>query len=47
MEPYINHVKNSFMNAEQGISKVNQEILDIDGMSGQKTRHLYILKLKK
>lgn len=41
METYINHVKHSFTNAEQGISKVNQEILDIDGMSGQKTRHLY------
>jgi len=37
----INHLENSFKNAETNISKITQEIIDMEGMSGIKTRHLY------
>ncbi len=35
----IQHVKDSINNAELGISKISSEILDLDGMSGNKVRH--------
>jgi hypothetical protein len=35
------HVDRAFSNAEQGISKVTPDILEMDGMSGLKTRHFY------
>lgn len=37
----IKHVENSFENSEKKISKLTNEILSINGMSGTKTRHLY------
>jgi hypothetical protein len=36
-----NHVEQSFLNAERGSSKITQEIIDMEGMSGIKTRHFY------
>jgi len=36
----IRHVINSINNAESGISKLNNEILNLEGMSGNKVRHL-------
>jgi hypothetical protein len=38
---YIEHIKKSFDNAEKNISKINDEILAMDGMTGNKTRHFY------
>jgi len=38
---YIKHLENSFLLAEKRISKINDEIINMDGMSGEKTRHLY------
>ncbi len=38
---YIQHVEKSLQNAENNISKITQEILRMDGMSGVKTRHFY------
>lgn len=38
---YIEHIKKSFENAEKDLSKINDEILAIEGMSGNKTRHFY------
>jgi hypothetical protein len=35
------HVASAFEKAESGISKISQPILDIEGMSGIKTRHFY------
>jgi hypothetical protein len=40
-EIYKNHISNSFENAENDTSKITQEIIDISGMSGRKTRHFY------
>lgn len=40
-QTYINHLENSFLLAEKRISKINDEIINMDGMSGEKTRHLY------
>lgn len=37
----INHCEKSFENADNDLSKLNQTILSIPGMSGNKTRHLY------
>lgn len=37
----IEHVKTSFENAELGKSKLTNELLQLDGMTGNKTRHLY------
>jgi len=37
----INHVENAINKAYNNISKINNDILSIDGMSGDKTRHLY------
>jgi hypothetical protein len=38
---YKEHIENAFNNAENNISKITQDILNIDGMSGIKTRHFY------
>ena len=38
---YMAHVASAFEKAESGISKISQPILDIEGMSGIKTRHFY------
>lgn len=38
---YINHLENSFSLAENRVSKINDEIINMEGMSGEKTRHLY------
>lgn len=37
----INHVDQSYTNSTLGISKLTNDILEIKGMSGKKTRHLY------
>jgi len=37
----IDHVEKSVKNANEGISKLPKEILQMEGMSGIKTRHLY------
>jgi len=39
--PLVQHVDKCFNLAEQQISKINNDILNIHGMSGYKTRHLY------
>ena len=41
LEELITHSKQSFEKSNNNISKLNFEILQIDGMSGIKTRHLY------
>jgi hypothetical protein len=41
LEQLINHVNLSVENANNNISKLTPEILSTDGMSGNKTRHLY------
>jgi hypothetical protein len=40
-QKYINIVNLAFENAEKNISKINDEIINLDGMSGTKTRHFY------
>jgi len=37
----INHLKISYEMAENNISKINDEILGLRGMTGKKTRHFY------
>ncbi len=37
----IDHVEFSYDNSKKNISKLNNDILNIEGMSGKKTRHLY------
>jgi hypothetical protein len=41
IEKYISLLDNSFTNAENNSSKISQEIIDMYGMSGTKTRHFY------
>lgn len=41
LEQLINHVELSVDNANNNLSKLTSEILSMDGMSGNKTRHLY------
>ena len=41
MEIYKNHIENAFKNAENNISKISDDIILMDGMSGTKTRHFY------
>jgi hypothetical protein len=41
MEALQNIVELAFENAEKGISKITDDILKMDGMSGKKTRHFY------
>lgn len=41
MEKYKSLVENSFANAENNISKITNDIISMEGMSGTKTRHFY------
>ena len=41
LQELINHVKDSIVKSYNNTSKVSYDILKIDGMSGNKTRHLY------
>ena len=41
MENYRNIVKTAFQNAENNISKITDYIINMEGMSGTKTRHFY------
>jgi hypothetical protein len=41
MEIYKELIENSLKNAENNISKINDEIIKMQGMSGTKTRHFY------
>jgi len=43
----VNHVKQAFQNAENNKSKVSDEILALEGMTGKKTRHFYNNLLNK
>jgi hypothetical protein len=40
-DKYISQIELSFKNAEEGISKIPEDIIKMDGMSGTKTRHFY------
>lgn len=40
-ETYKNLIEKSFINAENKLSKITNEIINMDGMSGLKTRHFY------
>lgn len=40
-EKYISHLDLSFKNADEGVSKISQEIISMEGMTGTKTRHFY------
>lgn len=41
IELYRNHIRFAFDYANQNISKITSEIIEMDGMSGTKTRHFY------
>lgn len=41
LETLIKHAENAFESAEKNISKLSNDILELEGMSGVKTRHLY------
>jgi hypothetical protein len=41
MELYKTHIEKSLENAENNISKITNDIINIKGMSGIKTRHFY------
>ena len=41
MEKYKAIVDLAFQNAENNISKITDDIISMDGMSGIKTRHFY------
>jgi hypothetical protein len=41
MEHYKTIIDTAFQNAEHGVSKITTDIINIDGMSGTKTRHFY------
>ena len=41
MESYNNHIELSFQNAENNVSKITQDIIDMEGMTGINTRHFY------
>jgi hypothetical protein len=41
METYKTLIETSFQNAENNISKITDEIINMEGMSGIKTRHFY------
>lgn len=41
METYKNLIDTAFQNAENNISKITQEIIGMEGMTGRKTRHFY------
>jgi hypothetical protein len=41
MSSLIEHIQNSFINAENENSKITNDILNIEGFSGSKTKHFY------
>lgn len=41
METYKHHVETAFQNAENNQSKIIGDIINMDGMTGTKTRHFY------
>lgn len=41
MHPYVLHVMKCLRYAEENLSKLSPEILALEGMSGEKTRHFY------
>ena len=41
MEIYKTHIENSFKNAENNNSKITDDIINMEGMTGIKTRHFY------
>ena len=41
MSYLITHIINSLENANKNKSKIDEDILDMNGMSGKKTRHFY------
>lgn len=41
METYKNHIELSFQNAETNSSKITQDIINMEGMTGINTRHFY------
>ena len=41
MEIYKPLIETAFLNAENKISKITNEIINMEGMSGTKTRHFY------
>ncbi len=41
MEHYEEHVETAFQNAENGVSKITNHIVSMEGMTGTKTRHFY------
>jgi hypothetical protein len=41
MDTYAALIDTAFLNAENGVSKITNEILLMDGMTGKKTRHFY------
>lgn len=43
----IEHIENALTNAEKNQSKITDDILNMDGMSGKKTRHFYNNLLNK
>jgi hypothetical protein len=40
-DTYISLVESAFKNAETGISRITEDLIRMDGMSGTKTRHFY------
>ena len=47
IDSLISHIELSFDNAEKGISKITKEIIEMEGMTGTKTRHFYNNLLNK
>jgi hypothetical protein len=41
METYKTLIDTAFQKAENNISKITNDIINIEGMSGTKTRHFY------
>ena len=41
METYKTLIETAFRNAENNISKITNDIIKMEGMSGIKTRHFY------
>ena len=41
MDKYKTLIETSFQNAENNISKITNDIINMEGMSGTKTRHFY------
>jgi hypothetical protein len=41
IETYKTHLEKAFENAENGVSKITEDIIQMGGMTGTKTRHFY------